>query len=121
MENGLKAIGFNSMPFKRSKLRRGDIVLIEGEHVEAVYSKNGDDIKLVGARTDTLPRDEQIAVHDLGNNTYQLIVRPFDEPSSKPREYPTNSNKSNRKANPKTPPQITQNALPPVFLRRKKR
>lgn len=121
MENGLKAIGFDSMRFKRSNLKRGDIVLTEGEHVEAVYSRNGDDIKLVGARTDTLPRNEQIAVHDLGTSTYQLIVRPFDSPSSKPRENPTNSNKSNHKTNPKTPNPITQNALPPTFIRRRRR
>ena len=125
MKNGLTNLGFEAMPFKRSQLKRGDIVLIEGEHVEAIYSV-GDDIKIVGAHASEIhgvpvPVADQISVKSLGDDTYQWILRPFDSPSSKPREYPTNSNKSSRKVNPKTPSPNTQNALPPTFLKRKRR
>ena len=125
MKNGLTNLGFESYPFNRSKLKRGDIVLIEGEHVEAIYSV-GNDIKIVGAHASEIhgvpvPVADQISVKSLGDDTYQWILRPFDSPSSKPRENPTNSNKSSRKKNPKTPSANTQNALPPTFLKRKRR
>lgn len=127
MRSGLTEIGFDSMIYKRSKLKRGDIVIREGEHVEAIYSVNNGNIKIVGAHASEIngvpvPIPDQISVKDLSpNDSYEYIIRPFDSPSSKPRENPTNSNKSNRKVNPKTPNPITQNALPPTFIRRRRR
>ena len=121
MKKGLENLGFESHPFNRSKLKRGDIVLNEGHHVEAVYSINGSEIKTVGAHDHypTHPNDDISVVTMSGG--YEWILRPFDSPSSKPRENPTNSNKSNRKKNPKTPSANTQNVLPPTFLKRKRR
>lgn len=127
MRNGLEKIGFNSMVYKRSKLKRGDIVIREGEHVEAIYSVNNGNIKIVGAHASEIngvpvPIPDQISVKDLSpTDSYEYIIRPFNEPSSKPRENPTNSNKSSRAKNPKTPTPISQNTLPPTFLKRKRR
>ena len=122
----LVELGFKAIPFRsKSQLQRGDILVVyspSAKHTEAVWSVNGSDVKLIGAHGDVgISPPQQISVTDYWNDNWQWILRSDDAPSSKPREYPTNSNKTNRKVNPKTPPQITQNALPPVFLRRKKR
>lgn len=123
MREGLTAIGFEAIKYtNKSKLKRGDILVNEGVHTEAVYSVKDGNIKLVGAHDHfpTHPQDD-IDIGDFYEDNWGWILRPFDSPSSKPRENPTNSNKSNRKVNPKTPNPITQNALPPTFIRRRRR
>ena len=87
-----------------------------------MWSVNGDDVKLIGAHNDTTyAPPQQISVIDYWNDNWQWILRSDDDFSSKTRENPTNSNKSSRAKNPKTPPQITQNSLPPTFLKRRRR
>ena len=126
MKDDLVDIGFEAIRFKKSQLKRGDILCVYepqgNQHTEAVYSINGSEIKLVGAH-DHFPShpNDDISVRDYYDDRWQWILRPFDSPSSKPRENPTNSNKSSRKKNPKTPSANTQNALPPTFLKRKRR
>lgn len=124
LKEGLEEIGFEAIRYtNKSKLKRGDVLVTERKrHTEAVYSIKNGDIKLVGAH-DHYPTHPQDDI-DIGNfyeDEWDWILRPFDSPSSKPRENPTNSNKSNRKVNPKTPNPITQNALPPTFIRRRRR
>lgn len=118
---GFKAIAFK----KKSQLRRGDILVVyspSAKHTEAVWSVNGDDVKLIGAHGDVgISPPNQISVIDYWNDNWQWILRSEDEPSSKPRENPTNSNKSSRAKNPKTPTPISQNTLPPTFLKRRRR
>ena len=123
----LVELGFKAIPFKKkSQLKRGDILVVwqqhGNQHTEAVWSVNGDNVKLIGAHTNTMPRDEQISIRDYFNDDWQWILRSDDAVSSKPRENPTNSNKSSRAKNPKTPPQTTQNSLSPLtFLKRRRR
>ncbi len=122
----LVELGFKAIPFrKKSQLKRGDILVVyspSAQHTEAVWSVRGDDVKLIGAHNDTTyAPPQQISVIDYWNDNWQWILRSDDAPSSKPREYPTNSNKSSRAKNPKTPTPISQNTLPPTFLRRKRR
>lgn len=122
MREGLTALGFQAIKYvNKSKLKRGDILVNEGVHTEAVYSVNNGNIKLVGAHDHfpTHPQDD-IDIGDFYEDNWGWILRPFDSPSSKPRENPTNSNKSSRAKNRKTPNPTTQNALPPTFLRRRK-
>lgn len=122
MRDGLTALGFEAIKYvNKSKLKRGDILVNEGVHTEAVYSVNNGNIKLVGAHKHypTHPQDD-IDIGDFYEDNWGWILRPFDSPSSKPRENPTNSNKSNKKKNPKTPSANTQNTLPPTFLKRRK-
>ena len=120
----LQELGFEAIKWvNKSKAKRGDVLVRTGSpygHTEAVYSTEGNG-KLVGAH-DHFPShpNDDISITDFNDTNWEWILRPFDSPSSKPRENPTNSNKSNRKKNPKTPSANTQNALPPTFLKRKK-
>ena len=120
VELGFKAIEFKS----KRQCKRGDVLVRTGSpygHTEAVYSTEGGG-KLIGAHGDVgISPPKQISVVDFTDTNWEWILRSDDAPSSKPREYPTNSNKSNRKVNPKTPNPITQNALPPTFIRRRRR
>lgn len=124
-KQALENLGFKSIKWvNKSKTKRGDILVRDG-HTEVVYSTNNDG-KLVGAHASEIhgvpvPIPDQISIKDFDDLNWEWILRPFDSPSSKPREYPTNSNKSNRKTNPRTPSANTQNALPPTFLKRKRR
>ena len=121
----LEEIGFKAIPFKNKKhCQRGDVLVRLGSpygHTEAVYSTEGNG-KLIGAHGDEgYEPANQISVIDFTDTNWDWILRSDDAPSSKPREYPTNSNKSNRKTNPRTPSANTQNALPLTFLKRKRR
>lgn len=120
MRDGLTALGFEAIKYvNKSKLKRGDILVNEGVHTEAVYSVNNGNIKLVGAHDHfpTHPQDD-IDIGDFYEDNWGWILRPFDSPSSKPREYPTNSNKNKTK---KAPINNSQNALPPTFIRRRRK
>lgn len=76
----LDALGFYIFPFKSKKnLKFGDIVFFndgESGHTEAVceVDENGAS-KLVGARTDTLPNAEQIAIHNWYDGGWQYVAR----------------------------------------------
>ena len=120
-KHDLEQLGFEAIKWvNKSKAKRGDILVRTGSpygHTEAVYSTEGNG-KLVGAHDHfpTHPNDD-ISITDFNDTNWEWILRPFDSPSSKPREYPTNSNKSKTK---KAPINNSQNALPPTFLKRRK-
>ena len=121
----LVEIGFKAIPFKNKKqCQRGDVLVRLGSpygHTEAVYSMEGNG-KLIGAHGDEgYAPANQISVIDFNDTNWKWILRSDDAPSSKPREYPTNSNKSSRRANPKTPNANTQNILPLTYLKRHRR
>ena len=121
----LVELGFKAIAFKNKKqCKRGDVLVRTGSpygHTEAVYSTEGNG-KLIGAHGDVgISPPNQISIVDFTDTNWEWILRSDDVVSSKPRENPTNSNKSSRAKNPKTPPQITQNSLPPTFLKRRRR
>ena len=123
-KSDLENLGFESIKYNSARqLKRGDILLtISNGHVEVVYSVgNGgaDEIKLVGAHTHypTHPQDD-INIENFYVYNWEWILRPFDSPSSKPRENPTNSNKNKHK---NAPVNNSQNALPPTYLKRRRR
>lgn len=123
-KNDLENLGFESIKYNSARqLKRGDILLtISRGHVEVVYSVgNGgaDEIKLVGAHDHypTHPQDD-INIENFYVYNWEWILRPFDSPSSKPRENPTNSNKNKHT---KAPINNSQNALPPTYLKRRRR
>lgn len=120
----LEQLGFDSIKYNSAKqLKRGDILLtISNKHVEVVYSVgNGgaDEIKLVGAHDHypTHPQDD-IDIENFYSYNWEWILRSDDAPSSKPRENPTNSNKNKHK---KAPINTSQNCLPPIYLKRRRR
>lgn len=120
-KQALENLGFKSIKWvNKSKTKRGDILVRNG-HTEVVYSTNNGG-KLVGAHASEIhgvpvPIPDQISIKDFDDLNWEWILRPFDSPSSKPREYPTNSNKNKTK---KAPINNSQNALPPTFLKRRK-
>ena len=125
-KNELVELGFKAIAFKNKKqCKRGDVLVRTGSpygHTEAVYSTEGNG-KLIGAHGDVgISPPNQISVVDFTDTNWEWILRSDDAVSSKPRENPTNSNKSSRAKNPKTPPQTTQNSLSPLtFLKRRRR
>lgn len=86
----LETLGFNIITFKnKSQLKRGDILIVTG-HTEVVLSVNDNDIKLVGARTDKVPPDEQISIINYYDNSWQYICRPNDNGTPKPNYFKKN-------------------------------
>ena len=77
----LTDLGFNVFKYENKKnLQRGDIVFYNNEsggHTEAVYETDDSGAsKLVGAHTDDLPPDEQIAIGNWYDGGWQYVARP---------------------------------------------
>lgn len=101
--DALKDLGFKPIKFQNTRqLRKGDIMLREG-HTEVVSDAPTEfNVKLVGARTDELPPNQQISEHDF-NGDWEWIIRPFDkhDEGSKKRRKPKPIIYNNRRANRK--------------------
>lgn len=91
----LSDLGFNIFAYTSKKnVEVGDIVFFNNGsngHTEAVYSVDDSGAnQLVGARTDTLPPNEQIAIHNWYEGGWQWVARPSGSnppPAQSPYTY----------------------------------